>query len=86
MVVRIRKHWVLEVRVLLLGHSQQILPFLFILLLLFFDLFWVLQGDVELVLVLLFQGLLKHDRVDFLKYRFQSIEGLLQDFMPVSFS
>lgn len=83
--VRIRKHGLLQVRVLLLGHTQQGLPLFVHLRLLLLHCLGVLQGKVDLVLITLFKGTLECLRVDFLENGLEGIEGLLEDLVPMGF-
>ena len=86
MVISVGQHWFFEIGILLLGHPQKVFPLLFILLFFLLDLFGVLQSNIKLVLIFFLKRFLEHYRVDFFKNGLKCIQGLLKNFVPMSFS
>lgn len=82
--VGVGQHRLLQVGVLLLGHTQQRLPLVVGFTLLLLHGLGVLQHQVDLVRVALLEGSFEGLGVDFLQDCLESVEGLLEDLVPVS--
>lgn len=84
--IRVRDIWLSEVRVLLLGNLEQSLPLLVYFGLVFLEALGVLDQQEALVGVFLLQGFLESLMINLLQDYLESIQGLLEDLVPMGFS
>lgn len=84
--VGVRKHGLLQVGVLLLGHTEKSLPLIIRLSFLLLYSLWILQHQVDFVRIFFLQRSFESLRIDFLQDRLQSVERFLQNLVPVGIS